>query len=436
MSLRSSLTVPEAVGLGTARLEKIRAWAQKYIDDGKLPNALTLVSRYGKLAFLDVRGNRDVAKHLPLEEDTIFRVYSMTKPICAVATLMCYEDGHFQLDDPIHKFIPEFAKAKVVVGGSIDSPQTVALKSPITIQHLLTHTSGICYGKELTDHIAGRLQSKIMRAARDRIMAARNPLEEHCKALAECPLISQPGEEWNYGQSIDVCGRIVEVVSGMTLEQFMTQRIFKPLRMKDTGFTVSGDKLGRFAALYAFSPNESGREQFVQVPEPAAGGYRGQTLFEGGAGLTSTAADYLRFGSMLANYGELDGVRLLSRKTVELMTMNHLPGGRDMAAMGQASFSEMTMRGVGFGLGVSVMLDPAKAAILGTPGEFYWGGAASTAFWCDPTEGMIVIFMTQLLPSSKYPLRRQLRVATYQSIVDGPRAAWHGTAAPGPRSRL
>jgi len=322
---------------------------------------------------------------------------------------MLYEEGRFQLDDPISKFIPGFANPRVYAGGSRGKIETVPAEREITFRDLLTHTSGLTYGFMESNPVDALYRAK------DGVdfQTATSSLKDVVEKLATFPLIAQPGKAWNYSVSTDVLGYLVEVISGQPFEKFLVEKVAKPLGMVDTDFHVPQSKHDRFAANYQAGPD--GKLQLID--DPAKSRYlASRTVNSGGGGLVSTASDYLRFCKFMLNKGEIDGVRLLGKKTVELMTMNHLGG--DMADMGMPRFSESPYYGIGFGLGFSVMIDPAKAQILGTPGEYAWGGAASTAFWCDPAEDMAVVMLTQLMPSSTYPIRRDLRVLTYQAIVD------------------
>jgi CubicO group peptidase (beta-lactamase class C family) len=318
---------------------------------------------------------------------------------------MLYERGCFQLDDPVAAYIPALAGMPVYVSGSGKTIETEAQRQPVTIRQLLTHTSGLIYGL-LGDSPVSHLYQQHNIDFRLR----NDNLAGVIERLGDVALLFQPGTCWHYGISTDVLGRLIEVVSGQALDRFLDQQIFQPLGMSDTGFYVPDAKLPRFAALYG----RSGDGMALSEAPDDNRFCKGVTTFSGGGGLVSTMADYFRFSELLRRKGELDGVRLLGRKTVEYMTGNHLPG--DMAAMGQPAWNESTTEGIGFGLGFSVMLDPARAQIIGSAGEYAWGGAASTAFWIDPFEDMTVIFMTQLLPSGAYPLRRELRVLTYQAL--------------------
>jgi len=403
------LVTPEQVGLSAARLDRVRTWMHQWVDSGKLAGMVTCVMRKGQLAFAEVYGKADVARDKPMRPDTIFRIYSMTKPLTSTAIMMLYEEGRFQLDDPISKFIPAFANPRVYVGGSRGKMETVPAEREINFRDLLTHTSGLTYGFMESTPVDAAYRAK------DGVdfQTADTSLKQVVERLATIPLIAQPGKAWNYSVATDVLGYLVEVISGQPFEKYLKEKVIDPLRMIDTDFHVPKEKHDRFAANY--SAGAGGKLDLLD--DPAKSRYLApRRVNSGGGGLVSTAADYLRFCQFMLNKGELDGVRLLGRKTVELMTMNHLNG--DMADMGTPRFSESTYTGIGFGLGFSVMIDPAKAYIAGTPGEFAWGGAASTAFWIDPAEDMAVVLLTQLMPSSTYPIRRELRVLTYQAIVD------------------
>jgi len=418
---------PETVGLSSERLQRVSRWMAQQVSGERLAGLSVLVHRRGQVAFSECAGEMDVEAGKPLQDDTIFRIYSMTKPITAVAAMMLYEEGCFQLDDPIASYLPEFNDMQVWAGGEPGQIRTVPAEAPITVRHLFTHTAGLTYGfMEATAVDAYYRDHKI------EFNPGSGSLADVVKRLADAPLLCQPGSQWNYSVAIDVLGRLVEVWSGMSLEQFFESRILQPLGMADTAFHVADSKLDRFAALY--SPVDGSKLQ-VNAPQAFARDTRGRGLklidapdestytrpasvFSGGGGLTGTMADYARFCQMLLRGGELDGVRLLSRKTVEFIASNHLPEGNDMAALGQPIWSETSTDGIGYGLGMAVTLNPAQAQVMGSVGEYHWGGAASTGFWIDPAEDMFVVLMTQLMPSSAYPLRRELRVLTYQSIID------------------
>ena len=404
------LVAPDQVGLSAARLDRVRHWMKGWVDSGRLAGMVVAVMRRGEVAFAETMGKADVERGKEMRPDSIFRIYSMTKPLTSVAIMMLYEEGRFQLDDPISRFIPAFAGTRVAVGGSRGKIETVPAEREITFRDLLTHTSGLTYGFMESTPVDAMYRDK---TAGVDFQTATTSLKDLVERLATFPLIAQPGKAWNYSVATDVLGYLVEVISGQPFEVYLKQKVIDPLGMTDTDFHVPAAKHDRFTANYA--PAAGGKLQLID--DPAKSRYLApRAVNSGGGGLVSTAADYLRFCRFMLNKGELGGTRLLGRKTVELMTSNHLKG--DMADMGMPRFSESTYYGIGFGLGFSVTLDPAKAQILGSPGEYAWGGAASTAFWCDPAEDMAVVLLTQLMPSSTYPIRRELRVLAYQAIVD------------------
>lgn len=420
---------PESVGLSSGRLSRVTDWLHAQVDQERLAGAGVLVARRGGVAYFETAGRADLETRRPFERDTIVRVYSMTKPVTTVAAMMLYEAGCFQLDDPVAKFLPEFADTRVWVGGEADVTDTVPVTNPLTIRHLMTHTSGLTYGF-MRDNVVDAQY----RAEGIEFPGEDGSLAELVSRLARIPLLCQPGSAWNYSVSTDVLGRLVELWAGCSLEAFLHERIFEPLGMVDTAFAVAPENQARFAALYS-PPSGATLGGIGRAPGGAAGGagegglrlqepatrsrfLEPTTLHSGGGGLTSTMGDYARFCQMLLNRGELDGQRLLGRKTVEYMRVNHLPDNRDMAAMGQPVWSETSYDGIGFGLGFAVVLDPVKAHIITSPGEHHWGGAASTFFWIDPEEALFTIFLTQLMPSSAYPIRRELRAAVYQAITE------------------
>ena len=405
------LVKPEEVGLSSSRLARIGDHMKRYIDAGKIAGTLTLVARRGEVAYLEPLGHLEIERRRPVTADAVWRIYSMTKPITSVGLMMLYEEGRFQLDDPVHRFIPSWQNLRVFVGGNYPTFKTAPVERPMTIRDLLSHTSGLTYGfMERTNVDAAYRKLGVADQTRSGYR-----LQDMVETLAELPLEFSPGTRWNYSVATDVIGHLIEVISGQRLDAYLRERILDPLGMRDTGFVLEDQQVARFAANY----ERQGDGSLKMIDNPEQSNYRKRSFFSGGGGLLSTAPDYFRFTSMLQNMGELDGVRLLGRKTVELMTMNHLPGGQDLSDLAQAGmFTETAYAGVGFGLGFSVAQSPARAQILGSAGEFAWGGAASTAFWIDPAEDLIVIFMTQLMPSSSYPLRRELRVLTYASLVD------------------
>ncbi len=400
-----------SVGFSPARLKRIDAFIeQRYLEPGRFPGALTLIARGGKIAHFGVQGLADVERKTPLAEDTLFRIYSMTKPITAVAFMMLIEEGAVALDDPVAKFIPAWRDMGVFVAGGPGTFVTRPPDRPMQIVDLLRHTSGLTYGFQNRTNVDAAYRKADIGGA-----GGKHNLDRMIKALAAIPLEFSPGEAWNYSVSTDVLGYLIETISGMSFADFLRERIFEPLGMFDTAFHVPADKADRFAACY--NRGEDGALKLQD--DPATSSYLGPpTFFSGGGGLVSTAADYLAFCRMLLAGGQGAGARLLSRKTIELMTANHLPGGGDLTALSRSLFSEATYAGIGFGLGFAVNLDPAKVLLPGSRGEYYWGGAASTAFWIDPAEDLIVIFMTQLIPSSTYPIRRELRTLVYSALDD------------------
>lgn len=400
---------PESVGLSAQRLSLIDGWMDRLVSDQKLAGLSVNVLRRGQIAYSRATGLADIARGTAFAADTIVRIYSMTKPLTSTAIMMLYEEGRFQLDDPISRFLPAFSTMRVAAGGNRVKIETVPAVREITFRDLLTHTSGLTYG-----FLDATAVDALYRERGVDFQGSDKSLAEVVDLAATCPLIAQPGTEWNYSIATDVLGRLVEVIGGRPFHEFLAERILRPLGMADTGFHCPPDKLARFAANYVPHPKTRAPLLF---DDPATSRFASHpAVCSGGGGLVSTAGDYLRFCRMMLGGGAVDGVRLLGRKTVQLMTANHLGG--DMAAMGMPRFSESSYTGIGFGLGFSVMLDPAAAQILGTPGEYAWGGAASTAFWCDPAEDMAVVMLTQLMPSSTYPIRRELRVLTYQAIID------------------
>jgi CubicO group peptidase (beta-lactamase class C family) len=402
---------PTEAGFDPDRLARIDSHFASYVDDGRLPGWLVLVTRGGRVVHLATCGRRDTEAGLPIEIDTLFRIYSMTKPVTSVAAMMLYEEGAFELKDEVSRFIPAFADMRVYRSGSAMNAVTGPATEPIRIWHLLTHTSGLTYGF----HHAHPVDAMYREAGFEWGTPPEQDLAACCDVLASLPLLFQPGAEWNYSMSTDVLGRVVEVASGTTLDRFFQERIFEPLGMIDTAFSVPASDHDRLAALYGASPRS---RRAVRLDAMGDAAKKPPTYLSGGGGLVSTAADYHRFTQMLRGGGALDGVRLLGPRTLRYMTRNHLPGGTDLEHFGRPLFAETTFDGVGFGLGFSVLGDPAANRVLSTAGEFGWGGAASTVFWVDPVEDVTALFLTQLLPSSTHPIRSQLRQLVYQALVD------------------
>ena len=415
MGVLNPEVTPAEVGLDPARLARLDRHFARYVDDGRLPGWLLTVSRHGQLAHTSVYGRRDMESGLPVEPDTIWRIYSMSKPITSVAAMIMYEEGAFELTDPVSKFIPSFADLRVYTGGSEFKPLTVPAIEPVRIWHLLTHTSGLTYGF----HRAHPIDAIYRMRGFEWGVPRKADLAACCDLWADLPLLFQPGAEWNYSVATDVLGRVVEVASGMSLDEFFASRIFGPLGMTDTGFWLADADRGRLATLY--SVGAGGKAKRLDALGGVAS--RPPAFLGGGGGLVSTAADYHRFMSMLLGTpespaGELDGMRLLSPRTVAYMGRNHLPGGADLDAFGRPLHAESPMLGVGFGLGFAVVIDPVPGRTICGEGELSWGGAASTAFFVDPGTGLTVSFFTQLLPSGSHPIRSQLRQLVYQALVD------------------
>lgn len=397
---------PVQCGLDADRLTRINSWMQRYVDQGRFPFAATLIARRGRIAWTGHTGLADIEAQTPYTPETLVRIYSMTKPVTSVAFMMLYEQGLVHLDDPVSDFIPEFADVKVLVEGAQSLDQTEPLATPVTIHHLLTHTSGLTYGFNQDVLSKAYLDNRLDFGQR------AGGLAETAARLAGQPLLFQPGTRWHYSVATDVLGRIVEVVSGKPLDKYFADNILDPLEMTDTSFVVPASRMGRLGPCYAFDP-KGGLPVF-----PTGFGEGEVNTFSGGGGLVSTGHDYLRFAEMLRRGGALGDVRLLGPRTVSLMSANHLPGGVDLATLGPSAWCETSFTGVGFGLGFAVNMSPAQSQLSASVGDFSWGGMASTYFWCDPKEEMSVVFLTQLLPSSSWPNRKELRALVYQAIID------------------
>ena len=401
---------PEAVGLSSSRLERIDQFVQrKYIDSGRIPGALTLVHRRGETAHFSAIGMADCERKAPVKEDTIFRIYSMTKPVTSVAFMQLVEQGLVALDDPVHRHIPEWRDLGVYNGGFMETFRTKRCERPMLVVDLLRHTSGLTYGFQQSTNVdAAYRKHKIGEIEK------HGTLDRMVATLATIPLEFSPGTAWNYSVSTDILGYLVGKLSGQKFEDYLRVKIFKPLAMADTDFHVHAGKEARFAACYNATPKGGIELQDDPTKSPYL---EPPSLVSGGGGLVSTASDYLKFCRMLINGGSIDGVQILSPKTIELMTRNHLPDNKDLPALSRSLFSEATYNGIGFGLGFSVTMDPVKTMIPGSVGEYSWGGAATTSFWIDPKEELITIFMTQLMPSMTYPIRRELRTLVYSAFT-------------------
>jgi CubicO group peptidase (beta-lactamase class C family) len=386
---------PEEVGLSSERLARIKPLMQKHIDDGTTGGILTMVARKGKLAHLEMVGMRDIDNKKPITEDTIFRIYSMSKAITSIAVMTLYEEGRFNLDDPVSKYIPEFENLMVFKDSTEAGLVLDSLENEMTIRHLFTHSSGLTYGW------GGRVVDRMY--GKTKIFEKGSTLKQMVEKLGKIPLVHHPGTEWEYSVSIDVLGYLVEVISGMPFEKYLQQRIFKPLGMVDTGFSVPESKRDRYSELYRWNEEE---EKLEVVEESPLGEDKYKFFPSGGGGLVSTASDYIRFCQMMLNGGELDGARILGRKTVDLIRSNNLP--KDVFVDDDGN--------IGFGLGYAITLDVVGSGGMASVGAYYWGGAAATIFWIDPEEELIGLLMTQLFGPE--PFHNQFRTLVYTSIID------------------
>lgn len=394
----------EKKGFSSERLDRLNELSQRYVDEGKLASVITMVNRGGRIVHTGVVGQRGADDDRPVKIDDLFRIYSMTKPITAVAAMQLYEQGKFSLNDPISKYVPELADLKVWhEDGTLTSPE-----SEITMHQLLTHTAGFSYGFSPTDPV-----DKMYREAK--LFDAKN-LDEFVEKLAKLPLRYEPGQRWHYSVAVDVTGLIIERLSGLPFDQYLATKIFEPLGMEDTFFDVPADKLDRFLPNHYWNKAES---KLGTIPDATQGGAErftnDVTLFSGGGGLVSTTHDYMRFAEMLRNGGSFEGERILSPKTIKFMTQSHLP--EDASQVGTGEALNRAFRGVGFGLGFGIILDPVETRTSGSTGSYTWGGAAGTIFWVDPVEDLIVIGMIQLM-GSPWPLREELRILTYQALTE------------------
>ncbi len=410
------IVAPEKAGFSATRLGRIGDVMRRYVDGGKLAGTVSLVSRRGKVVYFDDYGQRNLETGAEMTLDTLFRIYSMTKPITSVAALMLFEEGHYLLDDPIANFLPAFADVQVCVGMDMAGMRLARPERPPTVRDLMRHTAGLSYG-----WLQDTPVDQTYRDAGIKIHPEYD-LAEGVEKLAKLPLAYHPGWAWRYSYATDVLGRLVEVLSGESLDEFFQRHIFGPLGMHDTAFHVPAEKIDRFSAVYALTDAKDFASTLSAIPKPGAtlqsmessnSKFTTPPLFlSGGGGLVASTADYLRFCQMLLNRGVLDGTRLLGRKTVDLMTMNHLPPELIPIAV------TVPDPGAGFGLGVKVLVDQAASGRLGSPGMYGWGGAATTTFWIDPVEEIIGIFMTQFMPSGYYPVTTQFQRTVYQALVD------------------
>lgn len=392
---------PETAGFSAQRLRRVDATLQAYIDQNKLAGIVAWIARHGKVVYAKTFGMQDIEAGQSMQQDTLFRIYSMSKPITSVAAMMLHEQAYFHLDDPVARYLPAFEQPRVFVGMEEGSPRFEPAARPITIRHLLTHTAGLSYGFDPKSYVDSQYQEHVWQPVHQK---PETTLQEMIDAVGRMPLLHQPGSAWNYSIATDVLGCLVQVLAGMPFEDYLRQYIFEPLGMVDTFFTVPAAKIDRLAANYG--PADGGGLKVIDRPRDSEFTRRSRPP-SGGGGLLSTASDYMRFAQMMLHGGEWEGTRLLGRKTVEWMTMNHLP--EDMHPFDD--------RWRGFGLGVYVQLDPARAPTLGSRGEYGWGGAAGTRFWVDPQEGLAAVLMLQFMPNDRYPVLHDFRTVLYQALV-------------------
>jgi CubicO group peptidase (beta-lactamase class C family) len=402
-----------AAGFSSTRLERIADFLQReYLEPGKIAGCQVLVARRGQLAYRVTLGAMDLERQRPMRDDALFRIYSMTKPITSIALMQLFEQGRFQLYEPIASVIPAFRDLTVYVSGRGEQMVTRAPDRPLTFRDLLSHQGGFGYGgfPELAEsmHPVDQLYRTL------RIGSKKDDLAAFVQKLARVPLRFSPGERWLYSFSVDVVGHLVERLSGQRLDDYLAQHILGPLGMRDTSFSIQPGQNERLCASYG--PRAEGGLKLLDDPHDSEYA-RPPTLLAGGHGLLSTLSDYHRFCEMLRRGGELDGSRILGSRTLALMTQNHLPGGQDLTQLAIGAFSETGNEGIGFGLGFATTLDESASGTYGA-GDFFWGGMASTLFWVDPREQLVTIFMTQLVPSSTYNFRGPLKALVYSSLDD------------------
>jgi len=402
-------------GLDAGRLERIAEHLERnYIGNGKIAGCQVSVARHGHLAYSRSFGQMDRERGKATADDTLYRIYSMTKPITSVALMSLYEKGYFQLNDPVSRYVPSWKDHRVWVEGEGEAMKTEAAARPVSFRDVLSHTAGLTYGGGLPGVGIQHPIDKVYRELKIRSSETPDTLPAFLDKLSKVPLRYQPGTAWMYSLATDVCGALVEVISGKPFDEYLRSEIFEPLGMKDTAFFVPPEKASRLAANYQRGPDK----QLKLIDDPATSNYLKDPVFKsGGGGLVGTSADYLRFCEMLRRGGELDGQRVLGPRTIEIMHMNHLPGGQDLTQVALGGFSETANEGVGFGLGFASTMGQVQTGTLGA-GDYYWGGAASTIFWVDPKEDLCVVFMTQLMPSGTFNFRGQLKSIIYSSIID------------------
>jgi CubicO group peptidase (beta-lactamase class C family) len=405
------IVTPESVGINSEQLARVgEHLRQRYVEPGKIPGSIALVARRGQVCYLDVAGQRDLERGTDMTADTIVRIYSMTKPVTSVALMILYERGLFSLSDPVHRFIPQWRKLRVRTAGSHPLFASEPCARHMTIRDLLMHTSGLTYDFMHASNIDAAYRELSLGLPRHGYT-----LQEMIDQLATLPLEFSPGERWNYSVATDVLGYLIERISGQSLPDFMQSNIFDPLGMVDTSFEIPADKVARLASCY----ERNLQKEVVLEDDCQDSHFSKRTFWSGGGGLLSTAADYFRFCQMLLNGGSLDGRRVIGSRTLQFMTRNHLPGGVDMSQYATGSFSETVYDGVGFGLGFANKVDPVANGFPASAGSYFWGGLASTLFWVDPREELVVVFLTQLIPSSTFNFRGQLENIIYAALDQG-----------------
>jgi CubicO group peptidase (beta-lactamase class C family) len=402
-------------GLDAGRLERITGHIERnYIGPQKIMGCQVAVARRGHLAYQKSFGSMDLERNKPMADDAIFRIYSMTKPITSIALMTLYEKGYFQLNDPVSRYVPSWKNHRVWVSGEGEDMVTEAPNRPVSFRDVLSHTGGFTYGGGLPGVGIQHPVDKIYRELKIRSSDSADTMEGFLDKLAKVPLLYQPGERWMYSLSTDICGALVEIISGKPFAEYLQEEIFGPLGMTDTSFFVAPDKIDRFCANYQRGPDK----KLKLIDDPATSAFTKEPGFKsGGGGLTGTTADYMKFCEMLRRGGELDGHRVIGPRTLAMMHMNHLAGGKDLTQMAIGSFSETSNEGVGFGLGFASTMDEVSTGSLGA-GDYYWGGAASTIFLVDPKEDLTMVFMTQLMPSGTFNFRGQLKSLIYSAIID------------------
>ena len=396
---------PEKVGISSQRINRITSLSEEYVKSNKVPGIVTMVSRNGKIVYYEAFGNRGADDQSKMKKDDLFRIYSMTKPITAVAAMQLYEEGKFHLNDPVTKFIPEFENIKVLN----DKGVVVSSEEKMTMQQLLTHTAGFSYGFNPNDMVDQKYGEAKLWESKD--------LDDFTEKIAALPLKFEPGTKWNYSIAVDLTGLIVERLSGKSLEDYFQDHIFNPLGMKDTFFEVPKNKSDRFLPNHYFDASTKSPKTLPIDPNSAMSNYEKVSLYSGGGGLVSTAMDYMIFTECLRNGGIYNGKRILGPKTVQFMTKNHLEGSlTNTVNSGENPLSKAQSDGFGFGLGFGIVTNSTNNRVIGSDGEYNWGGAAGTVFWIDPVEDLVVVSMIQLM-GSPWSLREDLKVATYQSLI-------------------